>query len=119
MNPLELQNDTKAIDYWIVKYAEYEERVFIGKTYNENMGGNILFFLDTSACPFTCGDIQYMTSPYDGEVHFLFRDKPLDRVPANILDKFKQEFKKFYGFDWRSDMSDEELVKLLRKQGVA
>lgn len=119
MNPLELQNDTKAIDYWIIKYAADEERMFIDKTYNENMGGNILFFLDASACPFTCGDIQYMTSPYDGEVHFLFRNKPLDMVPANILDKFKQEFKKFYGFDWHHDMSEEELVKLLRKQVVA
>lgn len=88
-------------------YAESKEFKCIGKE------GNLLYLLDVSGCPFSCGNIHYMTVPYDGFDRFLLKDE-LSIVPSDIMEKFRREFLKRYGFEWRLDLTDTEIAKRLQ-----
>lgn len=86
----------------LIEYANEMEYKFIGKA------DKYLFFIDVSGCPFSCQDIRFISldTGFDGAMRHVFKDE-VNKVPAEILAKFKQEFQKRYGFEWDADMDIE------------
>lgn len=107
-----LKQKLERFDKAVIKYAEGEDLEFIGKQEDR------LYFLDVSGCPFSCGHIFYMESPYDGMPIPVFANE-LSEVPNRIVEKFEAAFYKCYGFKWHKEMSDSELCDELTRRKIA